>query len=304
MTIDAQQREWEQRLRVPAAVCAALAAVLTLAGTFILTTLPAQPDIGVLQALSPAFEGQTDAAVNPRAAVLEYRDANLGTTSIASIMTAIGLLCMGVALLYLYRATAARKTDTPRVLRYAIAFGPATTAIAGVAFTFVLAGAASDFLAGDDRSRDAVNDALAGGAIPILAGFQYAGLLATAVATVLASLHAMRAGLLTRFMGILGIIVGILFVIPFGALPLVQAVWLASLAPLFLLRWPGGTPPAWERGEAVPWPSQQEIREQRLRAAEQRAGTGAKGTVVEDDAAEPAPAPKPSASSRKRKRRR
>jgi hypothetical protein len=301
VTIDAAQREWEQRLRLPAAVCAVLAAVLTLAGTLVLTTLPAQPSVGVLQALSPAFEGELDAEVNPRVGVLEYRDEHFGTLLLGSAMTAIGMLALAVALLYLYRATRTRKEDTPGVLRYAIPFGPPMTAVAGFVFTIVLGRAASDFLAGADRSRDAVNDALAGGAIPVLAGFQYAGLLATAVAIVLVALHAMRAGLLTRFMGILGIIVGVLLVIPFGALPLVQAVWLIALAPLFLGRWPGGTPPAWERGEAVPWPSQQEIREQRMRAAEQRAG-GASRTS-DDDAAEPAPAPRRQHRSRKRKRR-
>ncbi|HEU4655965.1 MAG TPA: hypothetical protein VFR97_00485 [Capillimicrobium sp.] len=299
MAIDAEQREWEQRLRVPAAVCAVLAGVLTLVGSFILTTLPSAPAIGVLQALTPAFEGRPDATDNPRAAIVEWRDDNMGTLLLSSVFTALGLLCMGVVLLYLYRATASRREGTPRVTRYAIYFGPIVCAIAGVAVTLALGAQASDFLSGTDRSRDAVEDALAGGPIAVLAGFQYAGLLALAVATVLVALNAMRAGLLTRFMGVLGIIVGVLFVIQFGALPLVQAVWLVGLAPLLMQRWPGGQPPAWERGEAVPWPSQQELREARMRAAEQRTGAAAV-----DDAAEPAPAPKPSAASRKRKRRR
>ena len=51
----------------------------------------------------------------------------------------------------------------------------------------------------------------------------------------------MRVGLLTRFMGVLGIIVGVLFIIPLGSsLPIVQAFWLCALGALFLGRWPRG----------------------------------------------------------------
>ena len=45
----------------------------------------------------------------------------------------------------------------------------------------------------------------------------------------------MRVGLLTRFMGVLGIIVGVLFIVPLGSsLPIVQAFWLVALGVLFL----------------------------------------------------------------------
>ena len=73
-----------------------------------------------------------------------------------------------------------------------------------------------------------------------------AGQLAFAFSFVIVSLNAMQAGLLSRFMGVLGIIVGVLFVIPLGSpLPVVQCFWLLALAPLFLGRWPNGNPPAW-----------------------------------------------------------
>ena len=93
-----------------------------------------------------------------------------------------------------------------------------------------------------------------------------AALLALGFAFVLICLNAMRVGLLTRFMGILGIIVGVLFVIPIGApVPVVEAFWLVALGYLIGGRWPRGVPPAWITGEAVPWPSQQELREARER---------------------------------------
>ena len=83
----------------------------------------------------------------------------------------------------------------------------------------------------------------------------------------------MRVGLLTRFMGVLGMIVGALFIIPLGSsLPIVQAFWLVALGVLFLGRWPAGMPPAWVTGEAQPWPTQQELREARLEKQAERRG--------------------------------
>jgi hypothetical protein len=48
---------------------------------------------------------------------------------------------------------------------------------------------------------------------------------------------------------------------------LIQVAWLLAVAYLLSGRWPNGDPPAWRTGEAVPWPSSAEMREQRQRAA-------------------------------------
>jgi hypothetical protein len=112
----------------------------------------------------------------------------------------------------------------------------------------------------------------------------------------------MRAGLLTRFMGVLGIIIGVLVVIPIGPLPVVQTFWLIALGALLLGFWPGaGVPPAWRSGRAEPWPSSGQVTEQR-RAA--RAGRGrAASAPAADEASAPAAAVAGS-PRRKRKRRR
>jgi hypothetical protein len=129
----------------------------------------------------------------------------------------------------------------------------------------------------------------------------WVGTLALALAFVLVALNAMRAGLLTRFMGVLGVIAGALFVLPLGSpLPIVQSFWLMALGALILGRWPGGSPPAWASGRAAPWPSQQELRERRQAAAA--------GAAAEDDDAEageqPAVAGPGGSPSKKRKRKR
>ena len=97
-----------------------------------------------------------------------------------------------------------------------------------------------------------------------------------AVGFVLISLNAMRVGLLTRFMGYLGIFTGILVLFPIGSpVPVVQAFWLLALAYLLTDRWPSGVPPSWRSGRAEAWPSAAEQREQRMKAAPGRGGRSA-----------------------------
>jgi hypothetical protein len=84
----------------------------------------------------------------------------------------------------------------------------------------------------------------------------------------------------------------------------VQCFWLMMLAVLFSGRWPGGRPPAWQTGNAEPWPSSAEIRQQRAKAAAERRGETYE-PPAEDEEPEPVTAgPSPSASVRKRKRKR
>ena len=87
------------------------------------------------------------------------------------------------------------------------------------------------------------------GVVATAAGF--AGTLAIAFSYVIIALNAMRAGLLSRFMGVLGIGVGALIVLPLlpQGLPIVQMFWLGALGALFLGRWSGGRGPAWETGD-------------------------------------------------------
>jgi hypothetical protein len=86
----------------------------------------------------------------------------------------------------------------------------------------------------------------------------------------------MRVGLLTRFMGYVGILGGVLFVIPIlSPVPIVQAFWLIAVAALIFGRWPSGMPPAWEDGEAHKWPSAAEARERAAAEREARSNGGA-----------------------------
>jgi hypothetical protein len=109
------------------------------------------------------------------------------------------------------------------------------------------------------------------------------------------ALNAMRAGLLSRFMGILGIFVGILLVIPLG-IPILQLFWFGALGLLLLNRWPGGRGPAWQTGEAMPWPGAAEQREEIERRRAEREG-------VQEPPAESEPEEERPASRKRRKKR-
>jgi len=79
------------------------------------------------------------------------------------------------------------------------------------------------------------------------------------------ALWAMRVGLLTRFWGSLGVALGIA-----ALLPLIQfsILWFLYFAFLVAGWVPGGRPPAWAAGEAIPWPTPGE------KAAEELAQAG------------------------------
>ncbi len=102
----------------------------------------------------------------------------------------------------------------------------------------------------DDEAENATSEA---SAIPIVTGLGLAGSLAMVIAFFYTGLWAMRAGLLSRFWGALGMAAGITFLL--GPLFLIGLVWLAYFAFLAIGKVPGGKPPAWEAGEAVPWPT-------------------------------------------------
>jgi hypothetical protein len=183
-------------------------------------------------------------------------EANKGDFLIAGILTGVAMLAFIPPLLFLYAITRYRRSELPSVARFLIFLGPILFALCSVWLQSRYAHAADQFVAGsvktNKHAEDVIRDATAAPA-----GVSLGASVATGLATILTSLNAMRAGLLSRFMGTLGIILGALFVLPVIASPVVQLFWLLALGALFMNIWPGGRGPAWETGEQVPWPSAQ-----------------------------------------------
>ena len=94
-------------------------------------------------------------------------------------------------------------------------------------------------------------------------------------------LQAVRAGLLTRFFGTLGMALGVSIILLGPPGTLLLALWIGGLGLLFVGRTPGGRPPAWEAGQAIPW----------LRPGEEQgSATGGNGEAIDGEATEAPPA--------------
>jgi hypothetical protein len=234
---------------------------------------------------------------------LLYFDEHSTELIAASVVRAVGFLLFAFAVVHLYRATRARYPELQRATLIVGLLGVVGVAVGSVIHTLQLASEASDIAARNFATPQSADNAAEDATpSPLLL---MPGTVALASWGVLASLAAMRVGLLTRFMGVLGIMSGVGLLL---GLPL-MVFWLIAVGVLFLGRWPGGLPPAWDAGEARPWPGREQ-REDSIDEAVVEAGSSRNGEVdavgpavrkAEPDAEEP---DQPARARRKRKRRR
>jgi hypothetical protein len=257
---------WERRQATPTAIAAFVAAICLLLGQILPSRVFGDfPTVGVLDGVrdalgQPLSGGQTGLR---SAQVIYYADHGTAFVLI-SLLIAIGYLGTGLVLAYLWRAVKHRNPAFARWALIVALVGPVLYAVAVVVAQIGIVSAASDFKSASDQSSQAARDALQGGLASAAQALQLLGAFGTAIALILIPLNAMRVGLLTRFLGILGIIAGVLVIFRLGG-PIVQCYWLVAIGLIVLDKWPGagGRPPAWAAGEAMPWPTQQELREQR-----------------------------------------
>lgn len=225
-------------------------------------------------------------------------------------------LALALVLFFLYGATRARR---PQLLTAALYLGVAGGLLLGatrIAQSIGLVDVAKDFAKSripsniakitdpqehlkaidpKERAKQLGDDSI----LPTLSAVAFASLLSCAFSLVLINLNAMRAGLLTQFMGVIGIIVGVLFALFGGPPPIVAGFWMGAIGILLLDRWPGGRGEAWSTGKEGTWLSKGQA--MRLEAQQRR--------EQEESAPEPEPAgddaePAAPRRSRKRKKRR
>ncbi len=268
----------EQRTRVQAAASAIAAGILTIAGGALAAVVYNDlPTVPVLGALRERLAEKPPSPSLKALQVLWYHD-NALKLILVSIVLAVAAAAIGLALSHLYRSVKARRPElTPRIV-YAVIAGAVLVAVSGIVQAIGISLESASFADASTQSSDAARDVLTAPVVVASLLLRQIGTFALGFGFILLALNAMRVGLLTRFMGVLGIIVGVLFMgvlgllIPLGtSLPIVQAFWLVALGVLFLGRWPGGMPPAWVTGEAQPWPTQQELRERRVEAQQDQA---------------------------------
>ena len=123
---------------------------------------------------------------------------------------------------------------------------------------------------GSDHANEIANETIDDApCAPLAAGFGLAGQIGFIVAMVYTCLHAMRVGLLPRFWGSLGMALGAVSFIFFQF----ALLWFIYLGFLLIGRVPGGKPPAWESGEAIPWPTPGEKAAAEISASSTRKST-------------------------------
>jgi hypothetical protein len=179
-----------------------------------------------------------------------------GALLTAAILQAAGITLLVAPLFYLFQAASARSEVMRQALIGITIAGPLFFAASFVLQWVAFDQAASEFATAGgglgvpvgEYAEDLIQDQPTYGASQ---GFEFAGLLGTVVAVVYTSLHAMRVGLLTRFWGTLGMALGVSLLF-LGFLGLL--VFFLALGMLIAGWWPGGRPPAWEEGRAIPWP--------------------------------------------------
>lgn len=266
-----EQLEWERRAGRPAGIAAIVGAVLLIGG-------------GILN--SRVTETREFARY-----LRLHDDPSL--VIVPNVVQALGYVAIAVALLYLARATAARRSEMASPMKIMAVLGPLANGVAALLLIFAVlkvasdvadlrvphgvsdpAGGAANLLGNEAAGEKAVQDLQTGSAFyTAVAYLTLASNLALGFALVLVSLNGMRAGLLSRFLGILGIIAGVLTVLFRGA-GIIEAFWLGALGAIFLARWPGGRGPAWETVEAIPWPTAMD---------RQRAAMEEQGELLEPD---------------------
>jgi hypothetical protein len=266
--------DWEARWRTPTAAAAIGGVVLFIVSLVVISGLRG--------------DGSAE--------FLREADAHASKIAISGALQALAFLALGVALVYLFRAAAARSEKVrPQLIGLFIA-APLFLAISAGLTPVVTGEAADAFVAGeakpglskgeaskecseeredegtedfaaehdggtgpladcttskldDDAAEAAISDADLRG---ISSGLQLAGLLGLAFSLLYGCLNAMRAGLLTRFWGSLGMALGVAALL---SLVLFTLIWFLYFGLLVAGLVPGGKPPAWAGGKAIPWPT-------------------------------------------------
>ncbi len=236
---------WEERWSRPTAL-AALAAVIFVIAAIVVAT-------------AGVGSGSGDADL------LRHVDAHRAAQMISSILQAIGIGLLAAPLYYLFRAANARSDRMRGQLVGVVIAAPLFLAVLAILSGISTLHGASDFVSNQvphltakgipldsDRANELAKEAIDDAPLrPLAAGFGIGGQIGFVIAMVYTCLYAMRVGLLPRFWGSLGMALGAVSFIFFQF----ALLWFVYLGFLLIGRVPGGKPPAWETGEAIPWPS-------------------------------------------------
>jgi MFS family permease len=280
-----EQLEWESRWAKPVAAAAFLSVGFTVAASlYVSSSIDTTPD-----------------ADNTRE-LLRTVDEQSSVFTTGAVLSGIGGLLLAVVLWYLFNATKARRPELQKAALVLAIVGPILLAVAGILVQLNLVDRAGEFLASGPQSEARADDLVADRPA-LIQSLGLSGALALAFATIMIAQNAMRVGLLTKFLGILGIVVGALYVLgmifPLGT-DVIRLFWLIAVGLVILGWWPGGRGPTWTTGVPEEWLSTAQRRAiekaEASQAADASPANGA-GAGADDD-------PTRTRSPRKRKKKR
>lgn len=174
---------------------------------------------------------------------------------VSGLLQMVAFLIVAAVLWYLYRATKYRRPQTPVVgVIFGLA-GPILFGIASAIGPFIIKHFAAEFAAGVNHTNQHAKDLVKGGSAQALNILTPIAGLSLVFGMVMSNVNGIRTGLLSTFAGVIGVIAGVLYLLPLGPPQLLLFFWLLSIALILLDRWPGGRGPAWTSGEAVKWPT-------------------------------------------------
>ncbi len=269
----AEQLAWEERWSLPVGLATLAAIALVVVSAVVVSSIGGDGEAALLRS---AHSHTTDLALS-------------------SALQAVGIGLLVVPLYYLFQAAGARSEQLRRQFVGVVIAAPLFLLVAALLNGAATKEAADEFVAGkattdltvreasadcrgerkedakafreefgggaaavrrcadrevaDEAAADAVSGASLRGAAT---GFGLGGRLGLAFALIYTCLYAMRVGLLTRFWGSLGIAVGAAALLLLIQFTLIWFLYFALLAAGWI---PGGRPPAWAAGEAIPWPT-------------------------------------------------
>jgi len=254
-----QQLDYEARSRWRQAAIAAAAGILIVAAAIIQLSGPhASVDELTLDLITEAKRQTID--------------------GIGSVVNGLGFFALAWTLNYLYVISRARNPQLQPFIRWLAVLGGVLEGVTAIAYQQVISHKAAEFVSHGAQTYPQAHALTSGGLISALPLVAQLGSLLLTAGLIWLSLSAMRVGLLTRFMGYLGVFAGVLVLFPvFSDVPVVQGFWLVALAYLLTGHWPSGVPAAWRTGRAEPWPSGAELRAQRQGA---QGGRGASRTAT------------------------
>jgi hypothetical protein len=296
------QTAWELNRRTRLSVPAFAGGFLYLLSAIIITsTLNGLPTVGPLQGLGPAISGVANPPVSPRTDEVKFISRHAFPLIAGSVLAAVALGALTLILLLLFDASAFRRPTIWRPARLLVLGGGIAVALASIAHEVVYAIETHKFAVGHDFTRTAVDNALTKGAAnQIVAYLSLLAGLSLVVGMIVVLLNSLRTGLVPRWMGVLGMFSGLLILLPnVGAtLQLIPAFWLVMMGILLSGKWMNGDPPAWEAGEARPWPSRAQMQAERTARSkgEPIPAAAGLGDIV------PAAKPQQTGTSRKRRK--